>query len=136
MKERVDKLLSGVIYQNWQFLVKPVEVGSALELSEKEGTTHYYLQAEFEAYDHDNPDSGELVTCRGRKWLLSPHMTDTEIVQTAFLAVLKAEEHETRESFLVHGKAIFNTHIKFGLLTNIADVVDLRSEPSTTFTAD
>ena len=46
----------------------------------------------------------------GRKWLLSPHMTNSEIVQTAFKAVLTATEHEVREQFRYRDKAIFGPH--------------------------
>jgi hypothetical protein len=47
---------------------------------------------------------------KSRKWLLSPHMTDGEIVQTAFLAVLTALEHEARERFKYRGVSIFDPH--------------------------
>lgn len=60
------------------------------------------LQVEFRA------DSG---IWRGRKWRLSEHMTDSEIVQTAFAAVLAAEEHEARELFLLHGQAVLGPHL-------------------------
>lgn len=46
----------------------------------------------------------------GRKWLLSPHMTDGEIVQTVFMAAMTAVEHETRETFFYKGQAIFDPH--------------------------
>ena len=37
-------------------------------------------------------------------------MTKSEIVQTALMAVLAAEEHETREAFLYRGQRIFSPH--------------------------
>src|ERR1700677_3139533 len=46
----------------------------------------------------------------GRKWDLSPHMTRSEIVQTALMAVLAAEEHEVREHFKYKGQAIYGPH--------------------------
>lgn len=46
----------------------------------------------------------------GRKWRLSPHMTRSEIVQTALMAVLAAEEHEARELFKYRGESIFDPH--------------------------
>ena len=51
--------------------------------------------------------SGKPEKHRGRKWLLSPHMTKSEIVQTAFKAVMTALEHEAREEFRYRGRAIF-----------------------------
>jgi len=58
---------------------------------------------------------------KGRKWLLSQHMTDSEIVQTALLAVLVCEEHEARERFRYRGAAIFGPH---------QDVEDLVRHPA------
>lgn len=60
---------------------------------------------------------------RGRKWLLSEHMTDGEIVQTAFLALLTAFEHEARETFLYRGEPIFDPHY------DVEKLVDLRRQP-------
>lgn len=47
---------------------------------------------------------------KGRKWYLSPHKTDGEVVQTAFKAVMTAMEHEIREMFTYKGVSIFDPH--------------------------
>lgn len=54
--------------------------------------------------------TGEPYESKGRKWRLSPHMTRSEIVQTALKAVLTAEEHEVRERFKYRGQPIFDPH--------------------------
>lgn len=62
---------------------------------------------------HDKaPDGGSLppLPWAGRKWRLSPHMTDGEIAQTALKAILTALEHEARERFLVDGVPVFDPH--------------------------
>jgi hypothetical protein len=41
---------------------------------------------------------------KSRKWLLSAHMTKTEIVNTAWFAVKTAIEHEAREEFFYQGQ--------------------------------
>ena len=56
----------------------------------------------------------------GRKWRLSPHMTDSEIVGTALKAVLTAEEHEARENFLYRGRPIFGPHLDVDQLWELA----------------
>lgn len=61
-----------------------------------------------------------VVRQHGRKWRLSPHMTASELVQTAFLAVMTAEEHEIRESFLYRDQAIFGPHFDVDTLASIA----------------
>lgn len=45
-----------------------------------------------------------------RKWLLSPSMTDSEIVQTAFKCCLTSYEHRCREAFKYQGARIFGPH--------------------------
>lgn len=56
----------------------------------------YYIQIEY-----DEPDiiTGELEVQRGRKWYISPHATESEIVQTMLRAALDSAEHQVREHF-------------------------------------
>lgn len=54
--------------------------------------------------------NGQPYPWRGRKWRLSPHMTKSEVVQTAFAALMAAVEHEAREQFLYMDRAIFHPH--------------------------
>ena len=62
----------------------------------------------------------------GRKWMLSPHMVDGEVVQTALMAVLAWYEHETREAFKFKGCAIFNPHISLDELFDRANTTEGR----------
>lgn len=55
----------------------------------------------------DDPEEGPWS---GRKWLLSQHMTDSEVIQTALRATLDAMEHEVREHFTYQGRRPFNPH--------------------------
>lgn len=68
-----------------------------------------FLQVRFTAADTRYGGAPEHQT--GRKWFLSPHMTKSEVVQTALKAVLTAVEHEARENFKYRGAAIFGPHI-------------------------
>jgi hypothetical protein len=56
-----------------------------------------------------------------RKWPLSDYMCESEIVQTALLAALTAEEHEAREAFRYKGKRVFNPHISIEALTEVCE---------------
>jgi hypothetical protein len=56
----------------------------------------------------------------GRKFYLSDHMTQDEIVKTAFLAFKLAVEHEVMEGFTVGGKRPFNPHVNFTELLAIS----------------
>lgn len=56
----------------------------------------------------------------GRKWRISPHMTKSEIVGTAFKAYLTWVEHEARESFQYRGQSIFGPHFDVDTMVNLA----------------
>lgn len=64
---------------------------------------------------------------RGRKWYVSPHAGDNEIVQTALMAILAADEHEVRERFKWKGRAIFAPHYALHALHDIAEHQSYRS---------
>lgn len=55
-------------------------------------------------------NSNKMESQRGRKFYISEHMTDGEILRTAFLAVKLFEEHEINETFLVDGERFLNPH--------------------------
>lgn len=65
--------------------------------------------------------TGDPLNWSGRKWLLSRHMTKSEIVTTAFKAVLTAVEHETREKFTYKGSAIFGPHFDVERLIGLCE---------------
>lgn len=66
-----------------------------------------YLQASFLA---PCAITGRLAVQKTRKWLLSSHMTRSEVVQTVFKCVLTGVEHEAREDFIYKGQPIFGAH--------------------------
>lgn len=90
-------LMCKVSYKNWTFKVGPMGNGN-------------FLQCVLDVCDATGDN------WKGRKWYLSPHMIDAEVVMTAFKAVLTAEEHETREQFLYDGAAIFGPHLSLEAL--------------------
>lgn len=112
-KHEMEQVLSLVRYKNWQFHVE-------------ERGEHLYMQARF-----PDPDlvTGVLETQHGRKWILSKHMTRSEVVTTAFKAVLTAEEHEVRERFRYRGRMVFGPHFNVEALYDAAKRLDLRDNP-------
>lgn len=71
------------------------------------------------------PEAGEFAGCR--KWYVSPWATTSEVVQTAFLAVKTAQEHELREQFTYCGKAIFGPHYDVRALRDLEIPHDVRT---------
>lgn len=61
-----------------------------------------------------------------RKWYLSDHMVEGEIVQTALAAAVMAEEHEAREAFTYCGVRVFNPHISIDALMILAQQTETR----------
>lgn len=66
-----------------------------------------YLQAQY--YEPDIV-TGKTELQKTRKWLLSPHMTKSEVVQTAFKCALTSMEHRTREHFLYKNERVYSPH--------------------------
>ena len=64
----------------------------------------------------------------GRKWRVEPNLPTSEIIQTAFLAIKKAREHEIREllTLRVEGKTTtpFNNHHDLPLMARNADILE------------
>lgn len=95
-KTEVDiiRILSNISFGQYQFKFYP-------------NNSKWYLQAE---YVEPDVITGEIKTQKTRKWFLSPYMTKSEIVQTAFKCGLTSMEHRTREHFLYKGERIFSPH--------------------------
>jgi hypothetical protein len=61
------------------------------------------------------------------KAYLSPHATDSELVQTIFGLYKAFFEHEARETFTYRGARVFGPHIDVMALHSVARRVDVRS---------
>lgn len=85
-----------------------------------------FLQVSFSTTDART--GYEEITFKGRKWMLSEHMTRSEFVQTCFLATQIAQEHETRENFRYRGNPIFGPHFHIDDLYGICDKRDVRPD--------
>ena len=111
MGEKYDAtraILDKVCYKDWEFrLINHIPTNMMLYVSFK---------------DCDG------VSWNGRKWYISAYSTKSEIVQTAFLAIKTAEEHEMREQFLYDGAAIFGPHFDVNALVEIAPETDIRRD--------
>jgi len=100
---KVGKLVARVSFLNYH--IKVVD-----------GHGGIYLRAE---YFEDDIYSNVPERQYTRKWLLSPWMTDSEIIQTCFKMCFTSMEHKTRENFKYKGARIFGPHF------NVEDLVTL-----------
>jgi L-rhamnose mutarotase len=107
-KPEIQSLLRQIQFRNWTF-----------HLGEKNGVL--YLQIQFDAPCNH---TGTLERQYCRKWQLSEHMTRSEIVGTAWLAIEQAVRHEAAEQFKYLGVSVFDFH------TNVDRLAALRSLPN------
>lgn len=111
-KKEIQTILSKIKYKNWNFFV-----------GEKNGVL--YLQLKFNAPDNY---TGELEEQFCRKFQLSEHMVKSEIVETAWLAVQRAELHEAGENFWYEEVLPYCPHIDIDARVEImkANRIDVR----------
>lgn len=118
-KNKFQEIVNQIQYKNWRFHVMQDDCGYCGHGG------RYWLQIRW--YDKDSY-TGDIEPQSSRKWFLSEHMTESEVVLTALKAVLTAEEHEAREQFRFNGKRIFNPHPSMVALMQIADIQEKRNE--------
>ena len=79
-------------------------------------------------YEDADVYTGKYEWQTTRKWYISSHATDSEILQTILKLCLTSAEHRVRESFLYGGKRIFGPHIKIDAHMLACDNVDHRED--------
>ena len=85
-----------------------------------------YIQLVYTALDHE---LGVHKGQKARKWYLSEHMTDDEILKTAYAAFRMAVQHEVVEGFTVDGVRVFDPHRPIEALLGLNEVVRREKEP-------
>lgn len=79
----------------------------------------FLLQLEYYEPDIDMVESKPVLQ-RARKWYVSPWMTETEIVETAFAACLRSMQHVTCEHFTYKGHRVYSPHFDIGARLELA----------------
>lgn len=102
--QKFKSILSKVQYKDWDFYV-----GSC------EGERPYLQIRFYEMDSYTNLPEPQ----HGRKYFLSPWMTKSEVVATAFQAILAAEFHECREFFKYEGHPIYSPHFSVDALVDL-----------------
>jgi hypothetical protein len=109
-------------------IVREIELGMACEViydQDKEiENGRFYFQ--IMCYRRDTI-TGDMGWGYGGKAYLSPHATDSELIQTIFGLYKAYWEHEARETFIWRGRRPFGPHIATEALWEVAKRVDVRS---------
>lgn len=100
--------------------------GYTFTIGDKSGSL--FLQGHYREADITTGAVEEQTT---RKWYLSPHMTRSELVQTALKLALTSAEHRVREHFLYRGERIYGPHFDCEALWELARAgrFDVRKDP-------
>lgn len=123
-KKTLQALVDDCSYLDWNILLR---YDTRLALGEDGEEDRPYIQIVFMGED---ALTGKLEEQRCRKWMLSYHMVDGEVVATVYAAIERAVIHESREYFLYKGLRIYNPHGSLRALVEIAakGLVDKREE--------
>jgi hypothetical protein len=101
---RVREILDRVQFENYAWEVRTAHGGVVV----------YGVYMEADVYEPTRIERQQT-----RKWLVSPLMTDSEIVQTIFKLCATSMEHRLREHFSYRGARVFGPHF------DIEDLVSL-----------
>jgi hypothetical protein len=97
------------------------------------GQDEYGLYLQAGSLGHDNykrkTDAGNRRIVYGRRWRIDTYIPTSELIQTAFLAIKKACEHEVRELLTIHDRdsgrtgTPFSTHLDLPLMARFPELV-------------
>lgn len=77
---------------------------------DKKSFTRVYIQIKYSA---PCSKTGKVDEWSSRKWYLSEHMTEDEIVKTLYAAFEMCVKHEVMEGFQYKEKQVFNPHTSY-----------------------
>ncbi|WP_281561210.1 hypothetical protein [Thalassomonas sp. RHCl1] len=120
-------------------LILDIEYSSRYPIFASQDNSGIYLQVGVVGYDNYKQIADrEMKIVYGRKWRVEPQLPTSEIIQTAFLAIKKAREHEVRELFRLNYQGSittpFNNHHDLPLMAQQSDLFSAQT-PGLTSTA-
>ena len=115
----LEAVISGISFSD-QYPIFAGEISNVLYLQVGViGTENYPSSAQ---------QASQVKIVYGRRWLIEPTTTTSEVVQTALLAIKKAREHELREKVVItinqgqNKTTPFNTHMDLPQMVGNADM--------------
>lgn len=77
--------------------------------------------------------TGKEQLWKSRKYYISEHMTEDELVKTIYVAFEQCVKHEIMEGFCIDNKVLFNPHVHYTELLAISDREIAREERELTY---
>jgi hypothetical protein len=62
------------------------------------------------AYADPDVETGKMQLQKTRKWYLSAHMTESEVVESVWAAYKRSMVHRASENFTYYGKRVYSQH--------------------------
>jgi hypothetical protein len=104
--QEIEAILREVAFPDRRFLLHVKGDGFLLQVT--------YMEADVE--------TGVVEEQRARKWYISPFSTETEIVETALLAIQRSMMHVVGEHFTYRGRRVYSPHFH---IENRVELCDL-----------
>lgn len=101
----VKSIVAGIKFMDRTFRVEPMGGGFFLQVQ--------YMEADIE--------TGAVERQNARKWYISAHSTETEIVETAFKACRTSMEHVLKEHFTYLGRRVYSPHFEIQARLELCD---------------
>ena len=113
-------------FQRYYTVISRIDIGDwEMHLRQDPEGGRFFMQIQFVCEDNNDPDNKDYKAyCR--KWYLSPWMTNSEIVRTAWKAYEAAVIHEAQEKFKYKGAMVYNPHVDVEALVEISNRNDER----------
>jgi len=98
--EDIETIVSQIKIFDRKFHIEPIRLGMG-------AITGWYLQV---IYFEPDIDTGQVELQKSRKWVIELDASETDVVHTAFAAVMRSYDHVVQEHFTYKGKRIYSPH--------------------------
>ena len=103
--KHLEEILSHIKIFDRRFEAREVQVP---DREEGEVETGFLIQV---VYEEADIVSGKVETQRSREWYLWEGASETEVVHTAFAAVMRSYDHVVQEHFTYKGVRVYTPHV-------------------------
>lgn len=93
--EALMAILADIKILDRRFIATPADSGG------------WFLQI---TYVEADVDTGHVEPQYSREWLIKPNATESDVVDTAFAAVMRSYDHVVQEHFTYKGRRVFSPH--------------------------
>lgn len=111
--DHVRDIVARIEFLDRKFEVMPKGDGFLLQLSYTEPDIH----------------TGAPALQKARKWYISSHATETEIVETAYAACVRSMQHVVSEHFLYRRRRVYSPHFDIQGRIDLCDAEQFDARP-------